>query len=112
MLSVTTKNLIGAIDRVATVSTEKSRAVKFAVEKAKVVLSANSAENASATEELSADYDAESMEVGFNSKYLIDILNECDGDVAQFLLADAVSPTIVRDGGDEGALYVLMPMRV
>jgi DNA polymerase-3 subunit beta len=53
-----------------------------------------------------------SLEVGFNSKYQIDILNECEGENAQFLLADAVSPTIVRDGDDDGALYVLMPMRV
>jgi DNA polymerase-3 subunit beta len=112
VLSVTAKDLIQAIDRVATVSTEKSRAVKIAVEKAKAVLSANSAENASATEELSVDYNAESLEVGFNSKYLIDILNECEGENAQFWLADAVSPTIVRDENDEGALYVLMPMRV
>ena len=111
-LSVTAKDFIEAIDRVATVSTEKSRAVKIAVEKGKAVLSASSSDNASATEELSVDYGSEPMEVGFNSKYLIDILQECEGDEAQFILADAVSPTIVRDGADEAALYVLMPMRV
>ena len=52
------------------------------------------------------------MEIGFNSKYLLDITGQIDGDNARFLFADSGSPTIVRDGADDGALYVLMPMRV
>lgn len=101
-----------AIDRVSTVSTEKSRAVKISVEKDKAIVSATSADNASATEELAVGYSSEPLEVGFNSKYLIDILAECEGESARFVMADAVSPTIVRDSADAGALYVLMPMRV
>ena len=52
------------------------------------------------------------MEIGFNSRYLLDIASQIDGDTAQFVLADAVSPTLIRDGGNADALYVLMPMRV
>jgi DNA polymerase-3 subunit beta len=94
------------------VSTEKSRAVKIALDKGKATLSASSAENASATEELAVGYDAAGIEIGFNARYLIEILGEIDGESAEFAFADAVSPTIVRDTSDQGALYVLMPMRV
>ena len=43
---------------------------------------------------------------------LLDIAQQIEGDQAEFIVADAASPTIVRDSGDESALYVLMPMRV
>ena len=109
---VVDETFAAAVDRVSTVSTEKSRAVKISVEKDRVVLSATSAENASATEEIAVTYGAEPLEIGFNSRYLIDILSECGGERTEFVLADAVSPTIIRDGGDAAALYVLMPMRV
>ncbi|MSP21188.1 MAG: DNA polymerase III subunit beta [Alphaproteobacteria bacterium] len=112
MLEVDAKAFSAAIDRVSTVSTEKSRAVKIALDKGKATLSASSAENASAIEELAVGYDAGAIEIGFNARYLIEILGEIDGESAEFAFADAVSPTIVRDTSDQGALYVLMPMRV
>jgi DNA polymerase III subunit beta len=112
ILEVDAKAFSSAIDRVSTVSTEKSRAVKVALSKGKAVLSASSAENASATEELAVGYDSTDLEIGFNARYLIEILGEIDGESAEFVFADAVSPTIVRDATDQGALYVLMPMRV
>ena len=111
-MEVDAKTLSSAIDRVSTVSTEKSRAVKIALEADKAVLSASSAENASATEEVAVDYSSAAVEIGFNARYLMDILSEIDGDNAVFAFNDAVSPTIVRDGEDDSALYVLMPMRV
>lgn len=112
VLEVDAKAFASAIDRVSTVSTEKSRAVKVALGKGKAVLSASSAENASATEELAVGYESADLEIGFNARYLIEILGEIDGESAEFVFADAVSPTIVRDATDQGALYVLMPMRV
>ncbi len=113
MLEVDGKVFADAVDRVATVSTEKTRAIKLSVAKDKVTLSASGSENAgSATEEISAGYSSEGMEIGFNSKYLLDIANQIEGDNARFLLADSASPTIVKDGLDDSALYVLMPMRV
>jgi len=111
-MEVDARTLKAAIDRVSTVSTEKSRAVKVVLKKGKVVLSASSAENASATDEVAVGYDAELIEIGFNARYLMDILNEIDGETAVFLFNDAVSPTVVTDSEDASALYVLMPMRV
>ena len=52
------------------------------------------------------------MEIGFNSRYLLDITKQLEGDGARLTLADAASPTVIQDGADRSALYVLMPMRV
>ena len=112
IMEVNAKVFAEAIDRVSTVSTEKSRAVKMSLDDGKATIAANSPDNASASEEISVDYDAETIEIGFNSRYLLDIASQIDGDTAQFVLADSVSPTLIRDGGNSDALYVLMPMRV
>lgn len=101
-----------AVDRVSTISTEKSRSVKLEIDKGSLTLSASSPENGAATEELEVDYGSDRIEIGFNSRYLMDIAGQINGGSAVFTLADAVSPTIVRDKEDESALYVLMPMRV
>jgi DNA polymerase-3 subunit beta len=77
-----------------------------------VRLSASSPENGTAEEELEAQYDSTPLDIGFNSRYLLDILGQVEGDTARFAMADAASPTVVRDITDAGAIYVLMPMRV
>ena len=84
----------------------------MSLEGGKATIAANSPDNASASEEIVVDYDADDIEIGFNSRYLLDIASQIDGDTAQFVLADAVSPTLIKDGGNADALYVLMPMRV
>ena len=112
VLEVNCKEFAEAVDRVATISTEKSRAVKLSVERGNLVLSAVSPENGSATEEIEVRYGATPIEIGFNSRYLLDIAEQIEGDGAQFAMADAASPTVVRDSADGSALYVLMPMRV
>jgi len=101
-----------AVDRVSTISTDRTRSVKIALESDKIVLSVNSPENGTAIEEVAASYSADGMEVGFNARYLLDILNQIGGDNVKAEMADPASPTILRDGDDEDALYVLMPMRV
>ncbi len=101
-----------AVDRVSTISSDKSRAVKMAVEADRLVLSATSPEAGSATEELAVTYGAEAMEIGFNSRYLMDIAAQVKGDLMSLKLSDAASPTLILDSDDENALYVLMPMRV
>jgi DNA polymerase-3 subunit beta len=112
ILQVTCKEFALAVDRVATISTEKSRAVKLSLEPGTLVLSVTSPDAGSATEELEADYTAAPIEIGFNSRYLLDITQQIEGDQAQFVMADSASPTVVRDLSDPSALYVLMPMRV
>ncbi len=112
VMQVDRKTLADAVDRVSAISSEKSRAVKLSLSAGTLVLSASSPEHGSATEELEVTYDADGMEIGFNSRYLLDIAQQIEGDDAEFVLSDAASPTIVRDVGDSSALYVLMPMRV
>ena len=112
ILNVPCKEFAHAVDRVSTISTEKSRAIKLAVAKGVVTLSATSPDAGSATEEIEVEYKAAALEIGFNSRYLLDITEQITGAEARFLMADAGSPTLVRDGADESALYVLMPMRV
>jgi DNA polymerase-3 subunit beta len=112
MMEVDRKAFASAVDRVSTISTEKSRAVKLSLADNTLTLSATSPENGSATEELEISYQGETIEIGFNSRYLLDIAERLSGDGAQFSLSDSASPTIVQDAGDTSALYVLMPMRV
>jgi DNA polymerase-3 subunit beta len=112
LLRIENADLIKAVDRVSTLSSEKSRAVKLNASEGKLVVSANNPESGSATEEIPADYQSESIEIGFNARYLLDITGQIDGARTLFKLADTSSPTLVSDENDTSALYVLMPMRV
>jgi len=111
-LEVDAKQFAAAVDRVSAISTEKSRAVKLSLSAGNLMLSASSPDNDTATEELSVNYDSGEIEIGFNSRYLLDITQQIDGELARLKLSDAASPTLVQDTGDDSALYVLMPMRV
>ena len=112
MLEVVRDELKEAVDRVSTVSTEKSRAVKLNLEKGRLTLSVVSPEAGTATEELIIEYKSSPIEIGFNARYIMDVLERIDGAKAIFMFSDAGSPTLVRDSDGDAALYVLMPMRV
>lgn len=112
ILEVHAATFAAAVDRVATISTEKSRAVKLTLGNGALTLSATSTDAGSASEELEIDYQSPQLEIGFNSRYLLDITSQIENKTARFILADGNSPTIVKDAEDEAALYVLMPMRV
>jgi DNA polymerase-3 subunit beta len=112
ILEVVCKDFAEAVDRVSTISSEKSRAVKLTIERGSLMLSATSPENGTATEEIEVRYTASPLEIGFNSRYLLDITEQIEGEGVRFAMADAASPTVVRDTADGSALYVLMPMRV
>jgi DNA polymerase-3 subunit beta len=101
-----------AVDRVSTVSSDRGRAVKLSLSEDKMVLAVNNPDSGSATDELPVEYGSEPMEIGFNSKYLMDIAGQLTTGDAVFRLADSGSPTLIQDAGDADALYVLMPMRV
>lgn len=100
------------VDRVSTIATEKTRAVKMGLDRDKITLSVTSPENGTAAEEVPGEYVAAPFEIGFNSRYLMDILGQIDGDVVEVHLADAAAPTLIRENDKAPALYVLMPMRV
>lgn len=112
VLDANTRILAAAVDRVATISTEKSRAVKLGLSPGHLVLNATSPESGSATEEIEVSYDGTLLDIGFNSRYLLDVMTQIEGDGARFLFSDTASPTIIQDVADTSALYVLMPMRV
>lgn len=112
LLKVDPKALGQGVDRVATIASDKTRAVKMAVAAGGVTLSVTSPENGTASEEVAGDYAAEPMEIGFNARYLADIIAQIDGDAVEIHFADAAAPTLIRESGDNPALYVLMPMRV
>jgi DNA polymerase III subunit beta len=111
-LKVDNKAFAEAVDRVATVSAERSRSVRLALEKDKITLTVNNPDAGVATEDLAAEYKDDGLEIGFNARYLLDVAGQIEGDHAVFELADSGSPTLVRDEADEQALYVLMPLRV
>ncbi|MBU2341204.1 MAG: DNA polymerase III subunit beta [Alphaproteobacteria bacterium] len=112
LLRVDPRSFFQGVDRVATIATEKTRAVKMGLEKDKVTLTVTSPDNGTAAEELSAEYSSEPFEIGFNAGYLKDILSQIDSDTVELHLADAGAPTLIRKSEDAPALYVLMPMRV
>jgi DNA polymerase-3 subunit beta len=111
-LKVQKKEFEDAVDRVSTVSSERGRAVKFSLTNGRLVLSVTNPESGSATEELEVEYGADALEIGFNSRYLLDITGQLDGEVAVLKFADPGSPTLIQDKDSKNALYVLMPMRV
>ena len=112
LLTVEKADFTAAVDRVSTVSSERTRAVKLAVGDGKLTLSVTNPDSGSAVEEIEVDYDQTSLEIGFNARYLLDIAAELDGDTALIKLADSGSPTLIQDREGATALYVLMPMRV
>lgn len=112
VVEVDPKVFSSAIDRVSTISSEKTRAVKIAIEGKGMTLSAQSPDAGSATEEIEINNADVALEIGFNSRYLLDITQQIDSDGCRMVLAEGTGPTIIQDVADESALYVLMPLRV
>ena len=111
-LVVDKKDFEAAVDRVSTVSSERGRAVKLSLSGGKLMLSVTNPDSGSANEEIEVEYDSDALDIGFNSRYLLDIAAQIEGEVAVLKLADPGSPTLIQDKDAKGALYVLMPMRV
>jgi DNA polymerase-3 subunit beta len=112
LLEVEKKDFEQAVDRVSTIASERGRAVKLSLTGGRLVLSVTNPDSGSATEELEVVYEADPIDIGFNSRYLLDIAAQIEGETAVLKLADPGSPTLIQDKDAKGALYVLMPMRV
>ena len=112
ILRIDLRSFEEGVDRVSTIATEKTRAVKMTLDRDKITLSVTSPENGTAAEEVPGDYAAQGFDIGFNSRYLLDILGQIEGDMVEVHLADASAPTLIRENDKSPALYVLMPMRV
>ena len=101
-----------AVKRVSILSKEKTNAVKLQLEKDRLVLSTNNPEVGEANEELSVDYQGEEIIIGFNSRYLMDVLTAMDRANIALELSDALSPCLITEEGDDHYKCVVMPMRV
>ncbi len=112
LMRADTKDFAQAVDRVATISADRTRSIKMAIDSDKLRLTVNNPEAGSALEELSVDYSGDPIEIGFNARYLLDIASQIDGQTITFRLSDPSSPSIAIDDEDPRALYVLMPLRV
>jgi len=111
-LVIDNKVFSDAVDRVATISAEKSRSVKLSLTKDTLALTVNNPEHGNANEDLMVDYGADDLEIGFNAKYLLDVAGQIEGRDATFYLDGPASPALVKDSEDPSSLYVLMPLRV
>ena len=114
-LTINNNELKKSIERVSAVAINeevKSKAIKLFIESNKMILNVDSSSRGSAVEEIDLDYDKDKVEIGFNSRYLIDICNEIDGDKITLKLLDSTSPAIILDESDENLFFVLMPMRI
>ncbi len=106
------KNAIDRVSAVAINEETKSKAIKLTIENNKLNLSVESQSKGSAKEEIDISYTNEKVDIGFNSRYLLDICNEVDGDEIDVNLLDSISPAIIIDKTDENLFFVLMPMRI
>ena len=111
--SINRKKFLESINRISTISSEKSKAIKLNLNKNKITISANNVEEGgSGAEEINIKYNGPSLDIGFNSGYLKEIINQFTLEEITILFSDATAPTIIKDSSKAEALYVLMPMRV
>lgn len=110
--TVDRQSLAHAIDRVVTIGAERGSAVRFAFSAEAVALSLTSADNGAANDEVAASGSADPVEIGFNGRYCLDVLNAAAARAVRFELGDAGTPALVRPEGSESVLFVLMPMRI
>jgi DNA polymerase-3 subunit beta len=102
-----------AVDRVSTISAEKTRTVQLTFSNAGLTISASNAQDqASATETIETNWSDDDMKIGFNARYLLDITNLIEGDEMEFAFAEPSNPTLIRSPMDDASLFVVMPMRV
>ena len=112
-LSIDRKIFLESINRIATISSEKSKAIKLNLNRNKLTISANNLEEGgSGIEEIEINYNGPTLDIGFNAGYLKEIIHQFNGKEVTILFSDSTAPTIIKDIAKTETLYVLMPMRV
>ncbi len=112
ILSVSSKDFINSIERVASVSLDRKEGVKLIINKDNIQLSVNSANSGEGNEKIKAEFNSENLNISFNSKYLIDIASEIEDKKLKINLKDSVSPVLIEDQADKNSFYVIMPMKI
>ena len=111
-LVLSSKDFIASIERVASVSLDRKEGVKLTINKENIQLSVNSANSGEGNEKIKAEFSSETLNISFNSKYLIDIVSEIEDRNLKMNLKDSVSPVLVEDVSDKNSYYVIMPMKI
>jgi DNA polymerase-3 subunit beta len=111
-LVLSSKDFINSIERVASVSLDRKEGVKLSINKENVQLSVNSANSGDGNEIIKANFSSDTLNISFNSKYLIDIASEIEDKNLKMILKDSVSPVLIEDASDKNSYYVIMPMKI
>jgi DNA polymerase III subunit beta len=111
-LFVSSKDFINSIERVASVSLDGKEGVKLSINKDNVQLSVNSANSGEGNEIIKAEFNSETLNISFNSKYLTDIASEVEDKNLKMNLKDSTSPVLIEDSSDKNSYYVIMPMKI
>ena len=104
--------LQAAVRRIATLTSAKTHIIKIEMVEGRMVLSSNNPEAGEGRDEVETNFAGEPISVGFNYKYMLDVLQVINGDVVQFAINDQYSPGLLTSKDDEGSLFVIMPMRI
>ena len=112
ILRIKRRDFCEAIDRVSTITNEKSPAIKFTLFDNLMNMTSIDAESGSATEDIETEYDGPKIEIGFNSKYILEMINQLDDEKIVLKFNDSTSPVIATQSTSPDLIYVLMPMRV
>ena len=109
-LDLNLKSFLDSVDRVASVSLDKKDGVKFNLKENILDLSVNNTNSGDGKETLSVKFDHE-LEISFNSRYLIDVASQLDGDRIELFFNDTGSPALIKDPSDFDSIFVVMPMK-
>ena len=109
---VHSKEFINSVERVTSVSLDRKEGVKLSINKDNLQLSVNSANSGEGNEKIKANFNSSSLNISFNSKYLIDIASAIDDKNLKMNFKDSVSPVLVEDASDKNSYYVIMPMKI
>ncbi len=109
-LEIDLKVFLDSVDRVASVSLDKKDSVKFNLAKDTLNLSVNNTNSGDGKESLSVKFDYD-LEISFNSRYLIDVASQLDGEKIELFFNDTGSPALIKDPGDFNSIFVVMPMK-
>ena len=111
-LVVHSKEFINSVERVTSVSLDRKEGVKLSINKDNLQLSVNSANSGEGNEKIKANFNSSSLNISFNSKYLIDIASAIDDKNLKMNFKDSISPVLVEDASDKNSYYVIMPMKI
>ena len=112
ILKINRQSFSLAVDRVSTITSDKSPVIKFKLLKNLINLSSVNNENGTATEDITAIYSGDEIEIGFNSKYILEMINNLEDDEIILKFKDSASPATSMEKSNPNLIYVLMPMRV